>query len=66
MEYINTVLLWADQLPAWLVAVTALISGSTAVTALTPTTSDDKIINTVLKVLNFLAGNIGKNTNSDS
>ena len=49
----------------WLVAVTAVISAATAITALTPTKTDNKIINIVLKVLNFLAGNVLKNKNAD-
>jgi len=41
------------------------VTAATAVTALTPTKSDDKIVAVVLKVMNFLAGNVLKNTNAD-
>lgn len=51
--------------PEWLVAITAIVTAATAITALTPTKSDDKIIGKILKVLNFLAGNFGKNKNAD-
>ena len=51
--------------PDWLLAMTLLVSAATGITALTPTKSDDKIIGYVLKVLNFLAGNVGKNKNAD-
>ena len=54
-----------DALPAWLNALTALVTAATAITALTPSKSDDKVLNTILKVLNFLAGNVGKNKNAD-
>ena len=54
-----------EALPSWLVAITAVVTAATAITALTPTKTDDKIINKVLKVLNFLAGNVGKNKNAD-
>lgn len=54
-----------DQIPAWIVAVTTLVTGATAITALTPSKSDDKIVNMILKFLNAIAGNIGKNTNAD-
>jgi hypothetical protein len=54
-----------EALPAWIVALTTVVTACTAVTALTPTQADDKWINIVLKVLNFLAGNIGKNKNAD-
>jgi len=53
------------DLPNWILAITTLVTASTAVTALTPTKSDDKWIGIVLKVLNVLAGNVGKNTNAD-
>lgn len=54
-----------ESLPAWLVAITTVVTASTAITALTPTTADDKIVNSVLKVLNFLSGNFLKNKNAD-
>lgn len=52
--------------PTWLTATCEVIAACTAITALTPSTSDDKILNTVLKVLNFLAGNVLKNKNEDA
>ncbi len=55
-----------ESLPAWLVAITALVTAATAVTALTPSKVDDKVVNMILKVLNILAGNFGKNKNADS
>lgn len=54
-----------DNLSAWVVAVTMVVTAATAITSLTPTKVDDKIINVVLKVLNFLAGNFFKNKNAD-
>jgi len=54
-----------EALPAWLVAITSVVTAATAITALTPTTADDKIIAAILRVLNILAGNFGKNKNAD-
>jgi len=54
-----------DALPAWINAITALVTAATAITALTPTKSDDKYISIVLRGLNILAGNVGKNRNAD-
>lgn len=63
MEQITEIL---EAAPAWLVAITGVVTAATAITALTPSKSDDKIINGILKVLNMLAGNIGKNVNKDA
>jgi len=54
-----------DSFPAWLTAITSLVTAATAVTALTPTKVDDEYISIALRVLNVLAGNVGKNTNAD-
>lgn len=54
-----------EAAPAWLTAITGIVTAATAITALTPTKTDDQVMNTVLKVLNFLAGNVGKNKNAD-
>jgi len=54
-----------DALPGWLNAITALVTAATAVTALTPTQADDKVVAVVLRVLNTIAGNFGKNRNAD-
>lgn len=66
MDIINAILNYIDQLPVWVQAVTATVTAATAITILTPTKTDDKIINVVLGVLNLLAGNIGKNKNKDA
>jgi len=47
------------SLPDWLVAVTAVIASASGLVALTPTKKDDKVLSTILAVLNFLALNIG-------
>ena len=54
-----------DALPGWLNAITALVTAATAVTALTPTQADDKFVALALRMLNVLAGNVGKNRNAD-
>lgn len=65
MEFLNTLLSWFGDLPAWLAAITALVTAATAITALTPTKADDKFLGVVLRVLNVLAGNFGRNRNAD-
>jgi hypothetical protein len=54
-----------DAVPNWVHAITGVVTAATAVTALTPTKSDDQIIAMILRVLNMLAGNVGKNKNAD-
>ena len=61
----DTILNLFNELPAWVNAITGLVFAATAVTALTPTTHDDKIVGALLKILNFLSGNFLKNKNAD-
>tara|TARA_R100001594_G_scaffold58437_1_gene92400 strand:+ start:2367 stop:2558 length:192 start_codon:yes stop_codon:yes gene_type:complete len=56
----------AGQLPDWLNAVTALVVGANSITVLTPTKSDDKVVDTILGILNFLSMNFGHNKNKDA
>ncbi len=65
MDILTTILGFADSFPAWLVAITGLVTAANAITILTPTKSDDAVVGKVLKLLNILAGNFGKNTNAD-
>lgn len=46
-------------------AITGIVAACTAITMLTPTKTDDRIIAVILRVLNVLAGNFSKNTNKD-
>jgi len=52
---------WQD----WALAVTGVIAASSAITALTPTKTDDKILNVILRILNFISINFLKNKNKD-
>jgi hypothetical protein len=63
MEVLNQIM---ANVPGWLTAATTIITAATAVTAMTPSKADDKIVGMILKVLNFLAGNFGKNKNADA
>lgn len=62
MESITAIL---EAAPAWLTAVTGLVTAATAITALTPTRADNEVVDKILRVLNFLAGNVGANRNAD-
>lgn len=45
--------------------VTAVITIANIITASTPSKSDNKILNSILKILNIVSLNIGKNKNAD-
>jgi hypothetical protein len=62
MDQITAIL---EVAPAWLAAITGVVTACTAITALTPTRSDDEVLDKVLRLLNILAGNVGKNRNAD-
>ena len=68
MEWITGILsaLASGDGAVWFSAITGLVTAATAITAITPTKTDDMVVNGLLKVLNFLAGNFGKNKNADA
>ena len=67
-EKMETILefLQSELFEDWFIAILALIVAASGITALTPTKSDDKIVNAVLKVLNWIALNVFKNKNADA
>lgn len=48
-----------DSFPAWLNAILAVISAASAITALTPSPNDDRLVARILKFVEVLALNIG-------
>ena len=59
-------LLLIEKMPVWLSAITAVVVAANGITVLTPTKADNKALDVILKVLNFLSMNFGKNKNADS
>ena len=49
----------------WLAAITGIVTAATAVSAITPTQVDNRIIGVLLTALNVVAGNVAKNKNAD-
>lgn len=54
-----------NALPAIVAALTAICTAANIITSMTPTTSDDRVVAAILRVLNVLSLNVGKNTNAD-
>ena len=50
---------------AYIEGLCQIVTACTAITMLTPTKSDDKVFNMILKGINLLSGNFGKNKNAD-
>lgn len=46
--------------------ITAVMALATAITAVTPSKTDNKVMNVVAKIFNICAGNILKNKNADA
>lgn len=55
-----------NSIPDWLAAITALVTAANGITMLTPSKADNTVIDGILRVLNALSLNIGKNKNADA
>lgn len=55
-----------SMLPQIIEALSLICLGANIITMLTPTEADNKFVGKLLKILNVLSGNIGKNLNADS
>lgn len=65
-ELFNTLVEKFEEIPLWVNAITALVTGASAITMLTATRKDNIIADKILMVLNFLALNVFKNKNADA
>ena len=55
-----------EVVQVWLPAITGLVTSCAVIATLTPTKTDDKIIQKILDVINFFALNVGKAENKDA
>jgi len=51
---------------AWLAVATSVIGSAALVATLTPNKSDDRIVQWLLDIINFVGANVGKATNKDN
>lgn len=65
MEEVSWFESFINMWPTWIVAITGVVTAATGITAITPTKADDKFLGAVLRVLNLLSGNFGRNRNAD-
>ena len=67
MEFLSNAWEWytAGGASAWIAGITGILTAATLITAVTKTTVDNKIVNFLLKILNFAAGNVLFNKNKD-
>ncbi len=55
----------SDWIVAWFPIITSFVGTFALIATKTPNTSDDKIVDFLLKVTNFLGANIGAAANKD-
>jgi len=63
MELINSILAIAE---AWWPIVTQIVTVAAMIAVMTPSKSDDRIVQFILDIINKLGLNIGKAKNADS
>ena len=54
-----------STIATWWPVVTSFVGTFALIATITPNKSDDKIVDMILKVVNFLGGNLGKARNQD-
>ena len=65
MEEVSTMTYIMSNWQAWLAAATSVVGSAAIVATLTPNKSDDKIVQKVLSIINFIGANVGKAKNND-
>jgi len=53
------------KLPDYLLIASSVVGSFALIATLTPNETDDKVVNILLKVINFLGANFGKAKNDD-
>jgi hypothetical protein len=65
MHIVTSLASFFDHVPAWIAAATSLVTAASAITAVTPTPKDDKVMNGILNLLNVVALNVGHAKRAD-
>ena len=62
MEFIDKVI---EILTVWLPIVTSVVGSFAMIATITPNKVDDKIVQVIMDIINFLGANVGKAANND-
>ena len=65
MEEVSMMTYIMSNWQAWLAAATSVVGSMAIVATLTPNKSDDKIVQKVLSIINFIGANVGKAKNNN-
>ena len=65
MEEVGLMTYIMSNWQAWLAAATSLIGSAAIIATLTPNKSDDRIVQWLLDIVNFVGANVGKAKNHD-
>lgn len=65
MEEVSMMTYIMTNWQAWLAAATSVVGSAAIVATLTPNKSDDKIVQKVLSIINFIGANVGKAKNNN-
>ena len=65
MEEVSMMTYIMSNWQAWLAAATSVVGSAAIVATLTPNKSDDKIVQKVLSIINFIGANVGKAKNNN-
>lgn len=65
MEEVSMMTYIMSNWQAWLAAATSVVGSAAIVATLTPNKSDDKIVQKILSIINFIGANVGKAKNND-
>jgi len=65
MEEVSMMTYIMSNWQAWLAAATSIVGSAAIVATLTPNKSDDKIVQKILGIINFIGANVGKAKNND-
>ena len=65
MEEVSMMTYIMTNWQGWLAAATSVVGSAAVIVTLTPNKSDDRIVQWLLDIVNFIGANVGKAKNND-